>query len=139
MPHLGRHRAVAIALTTALLQLAPVRLALQLGCDRCPPDCPMHLSAHARPASDHTDAPVPRCHGSRQAPHADDSGNGPRVARPSCGSHATLLGFDLSPILPAAAPPWGLAPAIARAAEAPSAAIDRRADPPDPPPPLACT
>jgi len=131
-----RRPLVAVALTAVLMLLtAPLRTVV-VGCDLCPPDCPMHAAHRAAAQAEHDGAPRMHCHNA--ASHGSSaSEHGPRVTRPPCGSHAAVAGLDLAPMLPVSPLAWIVAPRIANAPPRHAASGNRGADPPDTPPPDA--
>lgn len=128
-----RRPLAAVALTAVLMLLmAPLRTVIG-ACDLCPPDCPMHAAHRADAAGAHQGAAHKRCH---NAPASPDAGE-PRIARPSCGSHAAVVSLDLAPMLPPQPLSWLLAPRSEAVPHGAAALACRAADPPDTPPPDA--
>lgn len=133
---------VALALTAVLALLsAPVRSALRVGCDLCPPDCPMHDAAlRDKVAHGHdSEKPKLRCHNTPGAAAREEHGDSdrlPRFAKPACGSHVALTGLDTTPMLPASPPYWRVADRRAAAPAAGAATSGRDRDPPEIPPPV---
>lgn len=136
----GRGRMVAVALTAVLALLAaPMRSALRVGCDLCPPDCPMHDATHRQePKHGHDEQrPKMRCHNTpgAAAKPADDAKQ-PRFSKPACGSHVALSGLDTTHMLPASPPAWRVVESRGTLAGAGDPTHGRDRDPPDTPPPV---
>ena len=133
-----RGRIVALALTAVLAVLAaPLRTALRVGCDLCPPDCPMHERHLA--AGPHADGRTTtlHCHNAGHAPLAAGPENRQRLTRPPCANHTAIVSLELGPMLPPRALPLRSEARRALAPPPPGLADGRGADPPDTPPPLA--
>jgi hypothetical protein len=133
---------VAVALTAVLALLAaPMRSALRVGCDLCPPDCPMHDAEHRqKPPHGHDEQrPKMRCHNTPGAAaddrHAADD-RLPRFSKPACGSHVALSGLDTTHMLPASPPAWRVVESRGALAGAGDPTHGRDRDPPDTPPPV---
>jgi hypothetical protein len=139
----SRERLVVLALTATLALLTgPVRSALRVGCDLCPPDCPMHDTAQREKAEHgHDDQrPKMRCHNTPGAAAHDDTtadaAKQARFSKPSCGSHVALSGLDTTPMLPGGPPSWRVAEARGAVDAGRDARLGRDRDPPDTPPPV---
>jgi hypothetical protein len=131
------HRSAALALLLALaLFTAPMRGAIQRACDLCPPDCPMHRSAHGHSGHGDQGAAKMKCHNAPAAKVADRAGKLPRLGRPPCGSHGEVQGLALAPMILPAATAWHMVPDSRPTAPRAASLYERGIDPPDTPPPI---
>jgi hypothetical protein len=136
---LMRRWAATACLLAFSLIVAPWPRALRVECEICPPKCPMHEGRGA-PEDGHPDAPMAapmKCHGAPAAAASHgDTGKGPKLSRPSCGSHSGVAAPGVPPmILPPALPVDTIAAAGLRPSRS-SALHQRATTPPETPPPI---